>query len=170
MAFLPPIVPTLLVLGAAAWVGAARREREVGRWLTLALLPLAADGALRALGVAIAPRVERPAELFDLPSRFSPGPRLIVDLLGLHPRGMVMYWLVVWSFAAMATIYCVARALRAAEDAALDPVERLRRERRGDPFGSIQAVVVAAGAFAGIAVVGQLALPTMMQLLLRLLG
>jgi hypothetical protein len=170
MTFLPPVVPTLLILGAAGWVGAARREREVGRWLALALLPLAADSALRALGVVIAPPAEHPAELFDLPSRFSPGPRMLADLLGFHPRGVVMYWLVVWSFAAMTSVYCVARALRAAEDAALDPLERLRRQRRGNPFGSIQALIVSAGTLAGITAVGQFALPTMMQLLLRLLG
>lgn len=170
IAFLPPVAPSLLLIGVAVWVGAARRERAVARWLSLAMVILAADGALRALGVAIAPAVGTPGELFDLPVRFSPGPRLVVDLLGAHPGGAVMYWLVSCSFAALASLYCAASALHAAEESALEPVERRRRRRDGDSIGQLQALVVATGGYVAIVAAGQLALPPLMQMLMRFFG
>jgi len=102
--------------------------------------------------------------------RFSPGPRLAVDLLGAHPSAAVMYWLVACSFAALASVYCAGRALHAAEESALEPVERRRRRRSGDPIGRLQALVVATGGYVAIVWAGQLALPPLMQMLLRVFG
>ena len=82
----------------------------------------------------------------------------------------MMYWLVVCSAAAAITVYCVARALLAAEEAVLEPVERRRRRRSGDPIAALQSLTVATGAFLALAFVGQLALPPATQLFLRLLG
>lgn len=170
ISFLPPVAPSILLIGVAAWAGAARRERAVARWLSLAVILLAADEALRALGVTIAPVVGTPGELFDLPVRFSPGPRMVVDLLGAHPGAVLMYWLVACSCAALASVYCAARALHAAEESALEPVERRRRRRNGDPIGQLQTLVAAAGAYVAIVFAGQLALPPLMQVLMRLFG
>ena len=170
VAFLPPVVPAILVVAASVWVGGARRERDVARWLTLALVPLAFDSALRALGVGLAPPASNPGELFDLPVRFSPGPRMIAELLEAKPSAGLAYWLVICSAAAIGSVYCVARALHAAEQAALEPVERRRRRRNGDPIGALQSLVVASGAFAGIAFAGQLILPWAVQLFMRTFG
>jgi hypothetical protein len=125
---------------------------------------------LRAIGTLLAPPPATVGELLDLPARFSPGPRLVADLLGLHVRGGTMYWLVVCSAAAGAVVCCVARALLAAEEAALEPVERRRRRRLGDPIAVVQAATIATGAFFALAFLGQLALPPVTQLFLRLLG
>lgn len=170
VAFLPPVVPTIVVIAATLWVGGARREREVARWLTLSLIPLALDGALRALGVALAAPASNPGELFDLPVRFSPGPRMIAELIGARPSAGVAYWLVICSAAALASVYGVARALHSAGEAALEPVERRRRRRSGDPIGMLQSLVVASGAFVGIALAGQLILPWAVQIFLRAFG
>lgn len=170
VAFLPPVAPTVLVVAAALGVGAARRERDVARWLSLALVPLALDSALRTLGLVIAPPASNPGELLDLPMRFSPGPRLIVELVGARPTAGVAYWMVVCSVAALTSVYCVARALHAAEESALEPVERRRRRRAGDGIAMLQSAVVACGAFVGIALLGQIVLPWAAQLFLRLFG
>lgn len=170
VAFLPPVVPTILVIAATVWVGAGRRDRDVARWLTVSLVPLAFDSALRALGVGLAAPASNPGELFDLPVRFSPGPRMIAELLNARPSAGVAYWLVIGSAAAITSVYCVARALHAAEQAALEPVERRRRRRNGDPIGLLQSLVVASGAFVGIAIAGQLILPWAVQLFMRTFG
>lgn len=170
VAYLPPVAPTVLVLGTALWVGPMRRDHAVARWLSLAAAPLAADAALRALGALLAPRPANVGELLDLPMRFSPGPRLVADLAGVPLAPVVQYWAVVCSAAAIAVVYCVARALLAAEDAALEPVERRRRRRQRDPIAALQVGVVATGSFAMIAFAGQLALPWVTQVFLQLLG
>ncbi|NUQ20846.1 MAG: hypothetical protein HOQ09_07780, partial [Gemmatimonadaceae bacterium] len=146
VAFLPPVAPAILIIAAALWVGPARRVREVARWLSLAPVPLALDSALRALGLVIAPPASNPGELLDLPMRFSPGPRLVAELVGAHPGAGLSYWMVVCSLGALTSVYCVARALYAGEESALEPVERRRRRRAGDAIGMLQSLVVASAA------------------------
>ncbi|HEX2780712.1 MAG TPA: hypothetical protein VHM30_14520 [Gemmatimonadaceae bacterium] len=170
VAYLPPVAPTLLLLGAALWVGPVRRAPTVARWLSLGAVPLAADAVLRALGTLLAPPPANAGELLDLPMRFSPGPRLLADLAGVQLGPSLQYWTVVCSAAAIIVVYCVARVLLGAEEAALEPAELRRRRQRRDPVAALQAGVVATGCFAAIAFAGQLALPWVTQIFLQLFG
>lgn len=167
--FLPPVIPTALVAVVALWLGAARRCDDVARWLALALVPLAADGVLRAVGVLIAPPPSNMGELLDLPARFSPGPRLLLDLAGIRPSANVMYWAVVTTIAAVVSAWCVARALLAAEDAEREAAGR--RNRRGHTaIDTLQVGVAVAGCWTALAFAGQVALPWATQLFLKVFG
>jgi hypothetical protein len=167
--FLPPVVPTALVAGVALWLGAARRNAEVARWLALALIPLAVDGVLRAVGVLIAPPPTNMGELLDLPARFSPGPRLLLDLIGMRPSANLMYWAVVTTVAAVVSAWCVARALLAADDAERQAAGR--RNRRGhSAIDRLQVGVAVAGCWMALAFAGQVALPWATQLFLKVFG
>jgi len=167
--FLPPVIPTTLVAVVALWLGAARRRAEVARWLALALVPLAVDGVLRAIGVLIAPPPVNMGELLDLPARFSPGPRLLLDLVGSRPSASLMYWAVVTTIAAIVSAWCVARALLAAEDAEREAAGR--RNRRGHTtIDALQVGVAVAGCWIALAFAGQVALPWATQLFLKVFG
>ena len=167
--FLPPVIPTTLVTVVVLWLGAVRRSVDVARWLALALVPLAADGVLRAVGVLIAPPPGNMGELLDLPARFSPGPRLVLDLAGIRPSPNLMYWAVVATVAAAVSAWCVARALLAAEDAEREAAGR--RNRRGhSAIDTLQVGVAVAGCWIALAFAGQVALPWATQLFLKVFG
>ena len=169
--FLPPVTPTLLLLGATAWAGRERHEPVVGRLLSVGALALAGDSACRLLGVLLSARASAVGELIDLPARSSPGPRMLASALGHDVSGnALVYWSVVCSFAAIAVVVLVARAVVATERARLDPVERRRRAIRGDTIAFVQALAVSAIAFVAIAFAGEVALPPVTQLFLRVFG
>ena len=166
--FLPPLVPAALLASTALWVGRARRMPDVARWLAFGAVPLAADGVLRAIGVVIAPAPSNVGELLDLPSRFSLGPRLVLDLTGVRPPGSIAYWVVICTAAAGISAWCVARALLAAERAP-DASRRLHH-RRTSEIEALQVGVATAGAWIALAFAGQVALPWATQLFLRVFG
>lgn len=166
--FLPPVIPTLLLVGAALWVGRARRLPEVARWLALAALPLAVDGVLRAVGVMIAPAPATIGDLLDLPTRFSPGPRLVLDLAGIRPPASIVYWSVVCTVAAGFSAWCVARALLAADRWTSDA--RDRRRRGSSAIDAVQVGIAVTGVWVVIAFAGQVVLPWATQLFLRTFG
>ena len=167
--FLPPVVPTALVILAALWLGRRRTLPDVGRWLALSLVPLAADGVLRAVGVLIAPAPVNVGELLDLPVRFSPGPRLLLDLVGARPAPGLAYWAVVATVPAAISAWCVARALIAAEDAEREALPRRRRRPRAT-LDAMQVAVSVSGTWIALALAGQFALPWAAQLFLQTFG
>jgi len=167
--FLPPVVPTVLVVLVAVWLGRAGRTAGATRWLALALVPLAIDSSIRAIGVSLAAAPANIGELLDLPSRFSIGPRMLLDLAGIQPGAATGYWAVVCTVAAAISAWCVGRAVLVAEDAARG--ERGRRRRRGhDAIELLQVAVAITGVWIAIAFAGQVALPFATQLFLRLFG
>ena len=166
--YLPPIIPSALIAGVALWLGNARRAEGVTRWLALAVVPLAIDSALRAIGVLIAPPPATIGELLDLPTRFSLGPRVALDLAGVHPSPGVAYWVVVCTAAAAVSAWCVYRAVLAA-DVGHERV-RQRRPRRATTIDAVRAGVMVTGAWIALAFAGQVALPWMTQLFLRTFG
>lgn len=167
--FLPPVIPVTLVLIAALWLGSRRRGPEVSRWLALALVPLAIDSVFRAIGVLLAPAPANMGELLDLPIRFSFGPRLVLDLAGVHPPPSLAYWAVVATVPAALSAWCVARALLAAEDAQREAVSRRSRRRRA-AFDALEVGVAVIGTWMLLAFAGQVALPWAAQLFLRVFG
>jgi hypothetical protein len=167
--FLPPIIPVALLGGVTLWLGKLRREPEVARCLALAAVPLAVDGLLRAVGVLIAPAPATIGELLELPTRFSPGPRMLLDLLDARPSPGVAYWVVVCNVAAIVSAWYVARALLGAESINV-AVHGGRRRRNPTRIDALRAVTVVAGTWAGLAFVGQIALPWATQLLLQMFG
>lgn len=167
--FLPPVIPTALVIAAALWLGRQRRHAEVARWLALALVPLAIDGVFRAIGVMLAPAPANVGDLLDLPVRFSFAPRLLLDLAGVHPSPALAYWAVVVTVPAAISAWCVARALLAAEDAAREAAVRRRRRKR-ETLDAVQVGVAVAGTWIVLAAAGQVALPWAAQLFLKLFG
>jgi hypothetical protein len=167
--FLPPVVPTALVVLVALWLGRAGRTAGATRWLALALVPLAIDSAIRAVGVSLAAAPSNIGELLDLPSRFSIGPRLLLDLAGIQPGAATGYWAVVCTVAAAISALCVGRAVLVAEGAERE--RRGRRRRRGhDAIESLQVGVAVTGVWIAIAFAGEVALPFATQLFLRLFG
>jgi len=167
--FLPPVTPTVLLVLVALWVGGARRAEGVARWLALAAVPLAIDSLLRAIGVLLSPPPSNIGELLDLPSRFSLGPRLFLDLAGAHPGPTAGYWAVVCTVAAACSAWCVGRALLVAEWEEREA--RGRRRRRGhDAIEAFQIAAAVVGTWAAIAFAGQVALPFTTQLFLKLFG
>lgn len=167
--YLPPIVPTALIAGIALWLGSARRAAGVSRWLALGAVPLAIDSLLRAIGVLIAPPPASIGELLDLPTRFSLGPRVALDLAGVHPSPGAAYWVVVCTAAAAVSAWFVGRALLAADAADHAPARR-RRSRGATTIDAVRAGVVVAGTWIAIAFAGQVALPWATQLFLRTFG
>ena len=167
--FLPPPVPTALLGAAALWLGRARRNPEVARWLALATVPLAIDGVLRAVGVMIAPAPVNVGDLLDLPTRFSLGPRLVLDLLDVQPPAGLAYWVVVCTGAAAVSAWCVARAVLAAEIAQRDATRR-HRQRGVATMDALRVGVATAGTWLGLAFAGQVALPVATQLFLQAFG
>lgn len=166
--FLPPIVPTALVVLVTLWLGKARRHAEVARWLALSLVPLAIDSLLRTVGLLIAPPPATIGELLDLPTRFSLGPRLILELVGIQPPRAMLYWIVVTTVAAVVSAWCVARALLAAEAAASETFGR--RRRRAAAIDAAQVGVAVVGTWSALAFAGQVALPWATQLFLKTFG
>jgi hypothetical protein len=167
--FLPPVVPTALVMLVALWLGRAGRAAGATRWLALALVPLAIDSAIRAIGVSLAAAPTNIGELLDLPSRFSIGPRMLLDLAGIQPGAATGYWAVVCTIAAAISAWCVARAVLVAEAAAREG--RGRRRRHGpDAIESLQVGVAVTGVWIAIAFAGEIALPFATQLFLRVFG
>ena len=167
--FLPPVVPTALIVIAALWLGRRRRLPDVGRWLALSLVPLAIDGVLRAVGVLLAPAPVNVGELLDLPVRFSFGPRLLLDLVGAHPAPSLAYWAVVATVPAAISAWCVARAIMAAEDAEREALLR-RRRRHHATLDAMQVAVSVSGTWVALALAGQVALPWAAQLFLQTFG
>ena len=167
--FLPPVIPTTLVIAAALWLGRGRRHAAVARWLALSLVPLAIDGVFRTIGVMIAPAPANMGELLDLPVRFSFAPRLFLDLASVHPSPVLGYWAVVATIPAAISAWCVARAVLAAEDAEREAVGHRRRRRR-ETLDAVQVGVAVAGTWIALAFAGQVALPWAAQLFLQLLG
>lgn len=167
--FLPPVIPTTLVVAAALWLGRARRHPAVARWLALSLVPLAIDGVFRTIGVMIAPPPANMGELLDLPVRFSFAPRLFLDLAEVHPSPVLGYWAVVATIPAAISAWCVARALLAAEDAEREAVGRRRRRRR-ETLDAVQVGIAVAGTWIALAIAGQVALPWAAQLFLQIFG
>lgn len=167
--FLPPVVPSVLVVLVALWLGAGRRAEGVTRWLALAVVPLAVDSVMRAIGVLLAPSPSSIGELLDLPSRFSLGPRLVLDLAGIQPGPATGYWAVVCTAAAIVSAWCVGRAILAAEAAERQAVGRRRRRGHG-AIDSLQVGVAVGGTWIALAFAGQVALPFATQLFLKLFG
>lgn len=167
--FLPPVIPTTLVLAAALWLGGRRRHAAVARWLALSLVPLAIDGVLRTIGVMLAPAPANVGELLDLPARFSFGPRLFLDLTAVHPSPGLGYWAVVATLPAAFSAWCVARALLAAEEAERQAVARRRRRRR-ETLDAVQVGVAVGGTWIALAFAGQVVLPWAAQLFLKVFG
>ncbi|HWE43607.1 MAG TPA: hypothetical protein VG432_13945 [Gemmatimonadaceae bacterium] len=167
--FLPPVIPTTLVVAAALWLGRRRRHVAVARWLALSLVPLAIDGILRTIGVMLAAPPANMGELLDLPVRFSPGPRLVLELIAVHPSPGLGYWVVVATVPAAISAYCVARALLAAEEAERETAGRRRRRQRG-ALDAVEVGVAVAGTWVALAFAGQVALPWAAQLFLKILG
>lgn len=165
--FLPPVIPTVLVVLVASWLGRARRSRGAARWLALAVVPLALDSAIRAIGVSLAAAPPTIGELLDLPSRFSIGPRLLLDLAGIQLGASTGYWAVVCTLAAAISAWCVGRAVLVAEQHEY----RGRRRRHGhDAIESLQVAVAVVGVWVAIAFAGEIALPFATQLFLKLFG
>ena len=167
--FLPPVIPTALVVCATLWLGRRRALPDVGRWLTFSIVPLAFDGIVRAIGVVLAPPPANMGELLDLPMRFSIGPRLFLDLAGVHPSPGIQYWSVVATLPAAISALCIARALLSAEDAEREAAGR-RRRRVASSMDALQVGVAVAGTWIALAVAGQLALPFAVQLFLETFG
>lgn len=167
--FLPPVIPTALIVCAALWLGRRRSLPEVGRWLAFAVVPLAIDGIFRMIGVVLAPPPANMGELLDLPMRFSFGPRLLLDLAGMHPSAGMLYWAVVATVPAAISAWCVARALLAAEDAAREAAGR-RRRRSTSSVDALQVGLAVAGTWIALAFAGQVALPWAVQLFLEAFG
>lgn len=167
--FLPPLIPSALLVFVALWLGRARRAPDVARWLALAAVPLALDTVMRAIGVAIAPTPSNLGELLDLPTRFSPGPRMLLDLLDVHPGPSMSYWVIVCTVAALLSAGCVLNALLAADANERDANVR-RRRRGGETIVRLQLSVAVGGTWVAIAFAGQVALPFATQLFLRLFG
>jgi hypothetical protein len=167
--FLPPVIPAALIVMVWLWVGKARRDADVARWLALALVPLAADGVLRAIGVLLAAPPANIGELLDLPTRFSLGPRLVLDLARIQPSATILYWAVVATLPAVASAWCVARALLVAEEAASTGVGQ-RRRRRMATIDALQVGVAVAGTWIALAFAGQVVLPWATQLFLKTFG
>ena len=167
--FLPPLVPSALLVFVALWLGRACRAPDVARWLALATIPLALDTVMRAIGVAVAPAPSNLGELLDLPVRFSPGPRMLLDLLDVRPGPSMSYWVIVCTAAALLSGWCVRNALLAADAAERDASVR-RRRRRGDVINRLQLSVAVAGTWIALAFAGQVVLPFATQLFLRLFG
>lgn len=167
--FLPPVIPTMLVVAAALWLGRRRSLPDVTRWLALSVVPLALDGVVRTIGVVLAPAPANMGELLELPVRFSVGPRLLIDLAGLHPSPGILYWAVVATLPAAMSAWCVARALLAAEDAEREAASR-RRRRRASSMDALQVGVAVAGSWIALAFAGQVALPWAVQLFLAAFG
>ena len=169
--YLPPFAPSILLIGAASWLASTRRERRVARMLSFGVVALAADTVMRMIGVLLAAPPVTVGELLDLPARFSPGPRMFAELLGIPIGGSgALYWSVVVSLAALTTIACASRALLFAEQAEADPAQLRRRRARGQTIAGVQHAVVSVVAFVLIAFIGQLALPLATQLFLRMFG
>jgi hypothetical protein len=169
--FLPPVAPSVLLIATALWVGGERRVPIVGRLLSMAALVLAADSALRLIGVLLAAPASTVGELIDLPARYSPGPRMVAAVFGVDVTGnALVYWSVVCSAAALTSVVLAGRALVECDLARLDPVERRRRVARGDPLALAQALACTSVAFVAIAGVGEIALPLVTQLFLRIFG
>lgn len=167
--FLPPVVPTVLVIAATFWLGRRRSLPHVARWLALSVVPLAIDGIFRAIGVILAPPPSNMGELLDLPMRFSVGPRLLLDLAGAHPSAGVLYWSVVATIPAALSAWCVARALLAAEDAEREAAARRRRRTRSS-IDALQVGVAVVGSWIALAFAGQVVLPWAVQLFLKAFG
>lgn len=167
--YLPPIVPTALISGIALWLGGARRATGVSRGLALAAVPLAIDSLLRAIGVLLAPPPATIGELLDLPTRFSLGPRVALDLAGVHPSPGTAYWVVVCTVAAAVSAWFVGRAVLAADAADHSPAGR-RRSRGPTTIDAVRAGVIVGGTWIALAFAGQVALPWATQLFLRTFG
>lgn len=167
--FLPPIIPSALLVSVVLWLGPQRRADGVARWLSLAAVPLALDGVGRAVGVLLSPPATNMGDLLDLPVRFSFSPRLVLDLLDVHPSANITYWVVVATVPAAISAWCLACALLAAEDAEREAVGR--RRRRGHRTIEVWQVGVAIfGTWIVIAFAGQLLLPWATQLFLKVFG
>ena len=167
--FLPPVVPSVLVVLVALWLGAARRAEGVTRWLALAVVPLALDSVTRAVGVLLAASPSSIGELLDLPSRFSLGPRVVLDFAGIQTGPATGYWAVVCTAAAIVSAWCVGRAILAAEAAERAAAGR-RRHRGHRTIDSLQVGVAVGGTWIALAFAGQVALPFATQLFLKLFG
>jgi hypothetical protein len=167
--FLPGVIPTTLLVIVAFWLGGWRRVPDVARWLAIAAVPLALDTVMRAIGVLIAPAPSNIGDLLDLPARFSPGPRMLLDLVGAHPGPSVSYWAVICTVAAAISGWCVVRALLAGEDA--ERAATVRRHRRGGQgMERLQVTVAVIGTWIALGFAGQVVLPFATQLFLKLFG
>ena len=173
--FLPPIVPAALLSAVTLWLGRSRRDADVAHWLALATVPLAGDSVLRAVGVLIAPAPANIGELLELPSRFSLGPRMVLDLIGARPSPGIAYWIVVCTLASAVSACYVARALAAAESlnddiAGLARARARARSRETGTMDLLRAGTVVAGAWIAFAFAGQVALPWATQFVLQAFG
>ena len=168
-AFLPPILPALLLLGAALWLRGGASRPEPARWLAFGCAVLALDQLLRAVGVVAAPAPPNLGDALDLQNRLAPGARMVAELIGARPDPVVGYWLSTLTVGAAGVVFAVARALHAGEVAALQPAAR-RRRRRADGVAAFQAACAANGAYLLLGAVGRVALPVATQLFLELFG
>lgn len=165
--FLPPILPALLLAGAALWLrgGAA----DVARWLAIGCAALAVDQLVRAVGVVVAPAPANLGDALDLQNRLAPGARMIAELAGTRPGPVVGYWLASLTLGAVGVVFSVARALHAEALVSMGPAARRRRRRAGGVAG-FQAACVAIGAYLLLGALGRVALPVATQLFLKLFG
>lgn len=168
--FLPPILPTLLLAACAIRLRGAPRGVGVGRWLALGCATLAADSALRALGVLAAPPPANLGDALDLQNRLAPGVRMIAELAGAQPGPAVGYWLAIFTLGAMGAIGCSARALHEAERASRQPSVGRRRRHGDGGIGALQSLLAALGGYLLLGALGKVALPVATQLVLKLFG
>lgn len=168
-AFLPPILPTLLIVGATLRLQRVTARPEVAQSLALGCVALAADGALRAAAVLVAPPPSNVGDALDLQNRLAPGGRTIAQLAGIEPGPVAGYWLAILTLGAVGATVAVARAFYHAELAAAAPAGR-RRRRGADGVVAVQATCLAIGAYLLLGALGRVALPVMTQLFLKLFG
>src|SRR5687768_16335917 len=146
-AVLPPILPTLLLVGATLRLRVVTARPQVAQSLALGCVALAVDGALRAAAVLDAPAPSNLGDVLDLQNRLAPGGRMIAQLAGIEPGPVAEYWLAILTLGAVGTIVAVARAFHLAELAASAPNGRRRRRRGADGVVAFQAACVAIGAY-----------------------
>lgn len=168
-AFLPPILPTLLLVAATLRLRRVTARPQVAQPLALGCAALAVDGVLRAAAVLVAPPPSNLGDALDLQNRLAPGGRTIAQLAGIEPGPVAGYWLAILTLGAVGAIVAVARAFYLAELAATAPAGR-RRRRGADGVIAFQAACVAIGAYMLLGALGRLALPVVMQLFLKLFG
>lgn len=167
--FLPPILPALLLAGAALRLRGGAARADVARWLAIGCAALAVDQLLRAVGVVVAPAPVSPGDALDLQNRLAPGARIVAELLGARPGPVAGYWLASLTLGAVGVVFSVARALHADELASMEPAARRRRRRAGG-IAAFQAACVALGAYLLLGALGRVALPVATQLFLKLFG
>lgn len=168
--FLPPILPTLLLVGTTLRLRSATPRPQVAQPLALGCVALAVDGALRAAAVLVAPPPSNLGDALDLQNRLAPGGRTIAHIVGIEPGPVAGYWLAILTLGAVGTVVAVARAFYDDARERSAPAGRRRRRRDADGVIAFQAACLAIGAYLLLGALGRVALPVATQLFLKLFG